>query len=76
MQTDFHIETINKFYQNYIHKLIKNDESLVLLFHVSPFTDAKFNLLNVFKNLLKTVPYDFVVHKNLSNTDSLSVQVG
>lgn len=54
---------------------MKNDESLVLLFHVSPVTDAKFNLLTVFENLLKTVPYDFVMQKTPSNVDSLSMQV-
>ena len=66
---------LDSFYKVYIQKLIKNDESLVLLFHISPNFDVKYNLLRVFEDLLRTLPYDFLIQNKVENSSSLAVQV-
>ena len=54
----FDISSLNDFYTNYMHKLIDNDESLLLLMHVTPSLFVKYFLLKIFKKILKTLPLE------------------
>lgn len=64
------------FYTNYIHKLIRNDDSLVLLFHISSKMFVKYNLLDIFKSFLKILQLDKILNETKTKKiDTFAIQV-
>lgn len=69
----FEIKELNNFYINYIHKLIDNEESLLLLLHTSPALHVKYYLIKIFKKILNTLPLDiWLLQKGRLNMDRLA----
>lgn len=73
----FNLKNLNKFYNQYIQKLIQNEDSLVLLFHTTPNLFIKYFLLELFQNLLKHIPLNNLNLKknNLHKFDNIGIQV-
>jgi len=75
-QKKFKAEILDEFYAKYIVKLIKNDESLVLLFHMTTKMFIKYNLLEIFQKLLKKIPLEFwLSQRQAQGLEVLAVQV-
>lgn len=69
----FEISELNNFYSNYVYSLIDNDESLLLLLHVTPSFFVKYFLLKILKKFLKTLPLDiWLLNKSRLDWDSLA----
>jgi hypothetical protein len=59
-----------------VYNLIDNDESLLLLLHVTPSFFVKYFLLKIFKKFLKTLPLDiWLLNKSRLNWDSLAGEI-
>ena len=75
----FNLKNLNKFYFQYIQKLIQNEDSLVLLFHTTPHLFIKYFLLELFQNLLKHIPLNNLEENlkknNLHKFDNIGIQM-
>jgi hypothetical protein len=55
------MEGFDSFYQSYLQKLVRNEDSLILLFHLSNRMFVKYNLLALFKAFLRCLNLDVML---------------